>query len=155
MARAIRLDDEVDRRELWRWALAALIMLAAHLGIVATYMLLHRPDTGPTGAPVVVIDLSPYPAAPKQDQVELPPDQPMQEAQPEPEQRVETPPEVLPLPPMPTPEVVTTVLPPPPPEQVPEKKVDKPPPPKPVQAKKKPAPRTTPSASAPARADAP
>ena len=156
-ARALRLDDEVDRRELWRWALAALIMLAAHLGIVATYLLLHRPGTGPSGAPVVVIDLAPYPSAPRQDPVELPPDPPMQEAQPEPEQKVETPPEVLPLPPLPplpTPEVVTTVL-PPPPEQ-PEKEVeDKPPPPKPVRAKKKPAPRTTPTASAPTRADAP
>src|SRR5262249_21617957 len=131
-----------------------LIMLAAHLGIVATYLLLHRPDTGPSGAPVVVIDLAPYPSAPRQDPVELPPDPPMQEAQPEP-QRVETPPEVLPLPPLPTPEVVTPVL-PRPPEQRAEKKVeDKPPPPKPVQAKKKPAPRTTPTASAPTRADAP
>src|SRR5215510_8331718 len=128
-ARALRLDDEVGRRELWRWALAALIMLAAHLGIVATYLLLHRPDTGPSGAPVVVIDLAPYPSAPRQDPVQLPP--------------------------LPTPEVVTTVL-PPPPEQPAEKKVeDKPPPPKPVQAKKKPAPRTTPTASAPTRADAP
>ena len=155
MARAIALDDEVDRREVWRWALAALLMLAAHLGIVATYLLLHRPDAGPSGAPVVVIDMAPYPAAPQQDQVELPPGPPMQEAQPDPEQKVETPPDVLPLPPIPTPEVVTTVL-PPPPEQPPEKKVeDKPPPPKPVQAKKKPAPRTAPAASAPARADAP
>jgi len=138
-ARALRLDDEVDRRELWHWALAALIMLAAHLGIVATYLLLHRPGTGPSGAPVVVIDLAPYPSAPRQDPVELPPEPPMQEAQPEPEQKVETPPEVLP----------------PPPEQPAEKKVEDKPPPKPVRAKKKPAPRTTPTASAPTRADAP
>src|SRR5262249_17666128 len=153
-ARALRLDDEVDRRELWHWALAALIMLAAHLGIVATYLLLHRPDPGPSGAPVVVIDLAPYPSAPRQDPVELPPDPPMQEAQPEPERKAQTRREVLPRPPIPTPEVVTTVL--PAPEQPAEKKVeDKPPPPKPVQAKKRPAPRTTPNASAPTRADAP
>src|SRR5262249_33533800 len=141
--RALRLDDEVDRRELWHWALAALIMLAAHLGIVATYLLLHRPDTGPSGAPVVVIDLAPYPSAPRQDPAALRPDPPRQDGQPEPERKVQPPPGVLPLPPIPTPEVVTTVL--PAPEQPAEKKVeDKAPPPKPVQAKKRPAPRTTP-----------
>jgi len=155
MVRAIRLDDEVDRHELWRWALAALIMLAAHLGIVATYMLLHRPDAGPQGTPVVLIELAPAPVAPQQqEQVDLQPEPEMKEEQPEPERKVETPPEVLPLPPLPTPEVVTAVL-PPPPEQPPEKKVEDKPPPKPVEAKKKAAPKTTPKRSAPAPADAP
>ena len=62
-ARVIRDDDEP--RELYRWALAGLIVLAAHLALVATFVLLRKPDELPAGAPVVLVELAPAPSAGK------------------------------------------------------------------------------------------
>jgi hypothetical protein len=93
-ARVIRDDD--DPRELYRWALAGLIMLTAHLALVATFMLLRKPDALPAGAPVVLVDLAPAPSAPTEQPLDLPP---VVENVPTPPQPVEQ--EVQPTPPEP------------------------------------------------------
>jgi periplasmic protein TonB len=156
-ARAISLEREDDRGEFLRWALAGLVMLAAHAGVAAAWMLLHRPDLGPSGAPVVLVELAPLPSAPAENPLDVPAEQEMVQAPPEPdvqppqpeEEKVEPPPP----PPVPVPEVVTSVVPPPPEKPVEKKVEDKPAPPKPQ--KKPPAPRTAVRASAPAPAAAP
>jgi periplasmic protein TonB len=155
-ARAISLEQEDDRGEFLRWTFAGLAMLAAHAGIAAAWMLLHRPDLAPSGAPVVLVELAPLPSAPAEKPLDIPAEQEMVQAppevQPQPEEQAIEPPPPEPPPP-PVPEVVTSVV-PPPPEKPPEKKVEtKPAPPKPQ--KKPPAPRTAQRASAPAPAAAP
>jgi len=158
-ARAIRLEAEDDRGEFLRWTLAALVMLAGHAGIAAAWMLLHRADLAPSGAPIVLVELAPLPSAPAESPLDIPAERDMAQAPPEPEvqqqpeeEKVEPPPPP-PEPPPPAPEVVTSII-PPPPEHPPEKKVKtKPLPPKPQ--KKPPALRTAVRASAPAPSAAP
>jgi len=159
IARVIGFDDETERRDVLRWMLAALIMLAAHLGIVATAMLLHRPDRPASGAPVVLIELAPAPAAPAEQKLDMPNEQetppapPVEETPPpQPEEQV-APPEPLPI--EPPPPVVApmpeAVLPPPKPierkvEQRPEHMPER----KPEHKK-----QVVPRASAPSPAAAP
>jgi protein TonB len=175
-ARAIRDDDP---REICRWALAGLIVLAAHLALVATFVLLRKPDASPTGAPVVLVDLAPVPSAPSEQPLDLPPvvknvpPQPVEpdvqpmppepEAQPTPPQpQVAALPEPVPVeppPPVPAAEVVLPM----PPEKPVERKVEPPPKPREVPKreakpqerpkKKQPPPRT--AAGAPTQSTAP
>jgi len=179
-ARVIRDDDP---RELYRWALAGLIVLAAHPALVATFILLRRPDSLPAGAPVVLVDLAAVPAAPAEQQLDLPqvventPPQPVEEVQPTPPEPEVQPREAQPAPPEPQvaalPEPVPVEPPPPvpaaevvlpmPPEKPVEEKIETPPKPREVpkkdakkeQPKKKKAapPRT--AAAAPTRSAAP
>jgi protein TonB len=139
-ARVIRDDD--DPRELYRWALAGLIMLTAHLALVATFMLLRKPDALPAGAPVVLVDLAPAPSAPTEQPLDLPP---VVENVPTPPQPVEqevqpTPPEPEALPTPPEPQVAALPEPvPEPPPPVPAAEVVLPTPPeKPVEEKVEP-----------------
>src|SRR5262245_8516415 len=178
-ARVIRDDDP---RELYRWALAGLIVLAAHLALVATFILLRRPDSLPAGAPVVLVDLAPVPAAPAEQQLDLPqvventPPQPVEEVQPTPPEPEVQPPEAQPAPPetqvAALPEPVPVEPPPPvpaaevvlpmPPEKPVEEKIEPPPQPRDMpkkdakkeQPKKKTAPPRT-AAAAPTRSAAP
>ena len=94
-ARAIVLLQREDDADLKRWASAAAIVLAAHLGLIATYFLVfsHAPAGAPT--PAIIIDMAPMPVAPASP-VDLAPGPEMQEALPPPEPQV-----VEPLPPEP------------------------------------------------------
>src|SRR5262249_45494910 len=124
-----------DHREVLRWGVAGAIILAAHAALIATYLLLRKPEQLAYGVPVVTVDLAPAPAAPEVAELDLPQEQPMEKAEQDPEQKlapkVEEPP-----PPPPKPEVVTEALPPPKPKVEPE-------------TKKPPAPKTTPRTTAP------
>lgn len=134
-----------------RWLLAGAIMLAAHVGVVAIYLLLRPPlPSGAPAAPVVIMELSPIPVAPASP-ADLAPGPEMQEAPgPIPTERIEVRPlaapvvaDLPPLPPMPEAAVVGAPL-PLLPEVKPEPKVEpKPPDPqvKPVE-RQEPAPRT-------------
>lgn len=67
--RAIALLDYDERREFARWSIAAAAALAAHVGLVASYLLLHTPNSdGSPEAPLVIIDLAPLPVAPSSEQ---------------------------------------------------------------------------------------
>ncbi len=145
-ARAIVLLQREDDADLKRWALAAAIVLAAHLGLMATYFLVF--SHAPAGAPTpIIIDMAPMPVAPASP-VDLAPGPEMQEALPPPEPEVvePLPPEPLiePSPPMIQPLVALPEPPkePPPPPEVKEEPKVKPPEVKRVD-RKKPAPRTT------------
>lgn len=149
-ARAIVLQEHDDHGIL-RWVLAGAVVFAAHVGVVATYLLLA--PTAQQGAPVmpVIVDLSPLPVSPASP-LDLAPGPEMVEApMPPPEPQV-TPrlPEPLidPTPPIPFKPLVALPEPPPPqPPEVkeepkPEEKVERPPEQKRVD-RRKPAPRTT------------
>jgi protein TonB len=115
-ASALILPDRERHHEFGRWSLAAAIALAAHFGVVATYLLMPKP--GPQGAPVapaVIIDLAPEPVAPASP-LDLAPGPQTPEVQ-------ETPPEPVPEPvieppPEPLPKVEPLPEPPPPPPKV-------------------------------------
>ena len=68
-ARAIAPFEFDEQREFARWSVAAAVVLAAHLGIATSYLLLRnvQPD-GMPAAPVVIVDLAPLPVAPSSDQ---------------------------------------------------------------------------------------
>ena len=138
---SIAIFPDRDRAEFLRWGIASALVLAAHSGLIATYLLLHRPDRPPAGAPIVLVDLAPAPSAPDVAPLDLPPEPGMAQAQPEPPV-IEPPPEE---PPPPVPEVTTSIRPPPPP---PKPHVE-------PQRKKPPAPRTTARATAPVQSAAP
>lgn len=147
--RAIALLDHDDGPQFVRYGLAGAIVLAAHFGLMASYLLLRPAEPpGAPEAPVVIVELAPMPVAPASP-IDVAPGIEMQEAQPPPEPVVELPPPaplVMDLPPPPPdvqPDVVAAPK-PPPPETKPEvKPVDKPPPDvKPVDRQKS-APQTT------------
>lgn len=131
--RALILPGHDDGNDFRRWGLAAAIVLAAHVGVMASYLLLpETPPAGAPSAPAVIVDLAPEAAAPPSE-LDLAPGPEMQEAQPVPE-----PPKPEPLA-EPIPKVETpaeVVLPQ-------QEKVEKPPEEKKEVEKKPPAPRTT------------
>ena len=144
-ARAIHLLDDDRGHEFRRWSLAALIVLAAHAGLMGSYFLWHT--TAPAGAPeapAVFIDMAPLPSAPDsaKDAEQGPP---VEEATPPPEPQVMDiqPPEPVIEPPPPVPMESPVVLTPEPPKpQEVQKPKERPPEPKKVEHKK-PAPKTT------------
>ena len=146
-ARAIVLLER-DGIDVVRWIVAAAIVLAAHLGLMATYLLLvsQQPHGAPE-SPAIIVDMAPMPVAPASP-ADVAPGPEMVEAQPPPEpQVVDTPPPepiVEPPPPM---EMPVVALPEPPKEPLPPPEVKEEPKPPPQEVKrverKKPAPRTT------------
>jgi protein TonB len=163
-----------DRRaEVRRWTLAGLLVLATHTALVAGWVLLTPADRLAQGAPVVLVDLAPLPAAPVQapdsqaqpetqtapepDITEPPPETQTAELQPAPQPEpppVETPQE---LPPPETPQTVAAIPhvrpdvplpePTPPPQLQPRQASPKPPP-----APRKPDPRPRTKKPPPAQA---
>lgn len=133
-------DTGITRIDLSRWSIAALIALAAHVGAIASYLLLHQPNSS-SGTPVVMIEMAPVPTSAQVEPLDIPEEKPMEEAEVEPEPEVKPPDE------------------PPPPETQPQKAevvipVEKPPPPKPVvKPKKPPAPKTVARSGTPKQAD--
>ena len=91
-ARAVVLLEN-DGHDSARWALAAAIVLAAHLGLMATYLMFFaQKPQGVPETPAIIIDMAPMPAAPASP-VDLAPGPEMTEAMPLPEpQVIETPP---------------------------------------------------------------
>jgi protein TonB len=148
-ARAIVLLER-DGTDVARWIMAAAIVLAAHVGLVASYLLffMYQPPGAPV-MPAVIIDMAPMPVAPLSPiDAAVAPE--MVEAQPPPEPQVTEPPPPEPIleppPPVEKPVVALPEPPPlPPPPEVREeqpKPEEKPPESKRVE-RKKPAPRTT------------
>lgn len=139
---------ERDGHETARWALAAAIVLAAYLGLMATYLLLvPQAPRGAPETPAIIIDMAPMPVAPASP-VDVSPGPEMMEAAPPPEPQLLEPPPPDPIvePPPPAPVEPLVALPEPPPPRPPEVK-EEPAPEKPPEPKKtiskKPAPRTT------------
>ena len=67
-ARAITLYEYDERREFARWSLAGAIVLAAHVAMGASYLMLRHADlSGMPLAPPVIMDLAPLPVAPASD----------------------------------------------------------------------------------------
>jgi len=154
-ALSIALFDDRDPHELLRWGIAGALILAAHAGLIATYMLLRKPEAISAGAPVVMVELAPAPAAPEVAPQDLQPETPMQQADQPPE------PQVTPKveePPPPPPVVAKAEVVEPPPAPPPPVKAEVPPePPKPKtepERKKPPMPKTTAGAKAQAKAEA-
>ena len=82
---AIALLDFDERREVARWSVAAAAVVAAHVGIVASYLLLHAPQSdGSPMAPIVIMEFAPLPAAPASEQ-DIAVGPPQEEVKPEPE----------------------------------------------------------------------
>jgi protein TonB len=144
---AIVLLERDDGANVARWIVAAAVVMAAHLGLMATYLLFFsQPPQGALEAPAIIIDLAPLPVAPASP-LDVAPGPEMLEAAPPPEPQVEpVPPEPVlePTPPLTEPLVA---LPEPPKEPTPPPHVKEEPRPKPPEVKRveqqKPAPRTT------------
>lgn len=127
-----------------RWSVAALVVAAAHVGLIAAYLTVRQAQpAGARDAPAVIVDLSPMPAAPASP-TDAAPGPEMAEAEPPPE-----PPVVEPPPPEPQQVAAPPPLEPPlemPAVALPEPPAVKPPPKPPEHQKhierKPPAPRT-------------
>jgi periplasmic protein TonB len=110
------------RSDSFRWSLAAVAVLAAHLGILAAYLAL-RPDPGDQAqAPVIAVEFEPMPVEPAPAVAAAPemlPSPPLEEQEPPPPSQPLSPPEtqtmVMPLPDSEQPAVEV----PPPPKPVP------------------------------------
>src|SRR5262245_52756607 len=63
-ARAIALLDRDDGADLARWTLAAAVVLAIHLGLMATYLLLFQQQHSHGVSAPLIVDMVPMPAAP-------------------------------------------------------------------------------------------
>src|SRR5580658_4040526 len=83
-ARAIEWFEDDDPRDLRRWGLAALIVVAIHLSAIAAYVYVHLPDDNDDDATAITVDFVPgedaidqLPTAPvpeqQQPEVEKPP----------------------------------------------------------------------------------
>ena len=147
-ARAIVLLER-EGGDLLRWLLAGALVLAAHAGLLATYLLFARPaPQGALQSPAIIIDMAPAPVAPASE-LDVAPGPEMMEAMPPPEPQIQEPPPPEPIVELPPPPPVTPLvsLPEPPPPQPPEVKQEPapepPPEPKKVEKKNPPAPRTT------------
>lgn len=144
-AQALILSDTDRRSDFWRWGIAAVIVLATHVGLAAGYLLMPEPDAeGAAASPVVIVELAPLPVAPASQQ-DLAPGPEMVEAQPTPTPPQQTEPEIVqPVPKMEVPSEVT--LPEPTPkaaEKKPEEISDTPSSETPPAPQAAPAPRTT------------
>jgi periplasmic protein TonB len=85
MARATVLPAPEGGEDWARWSLAAAIVVAAHAGAIASYLLFAPVESpGAADAPAVIMDLAPMPVAPE-SQADLAPGPEMVEAQPMPE----------------------------------------------------------------------
>jgi protein TonB len=144
-SRTIILLDDDRGYEFRRWSLAALIVLAAHLGLMGTYFLFYKSQPqGMPDSPAILIDMSPPAAPPSPKDAEMGPVQEEVAPPPEPQVMEVTPPEPIIEPPPPVPMESPIVLTPEPPKpQEIEKPKEKPPEPKKVEPKKKPVQRTT------------
>ena len=144
-ARALILPVYGDGYDVRRWSLAAAVVVAAHFGLAASYVLFDtsEPD-GAVASPAVIVDLAPIPVAPS-SQLDLAPGPDMVEAQPTPKPPPQTKPEVVePIPRIETPAEVT--VPRPEPKAVAEKPKEEPDPQKSDTQRvdqNAPAPRTT------------
>jgi protein TonB len=96
-AGALALADFDSGAELRRWALAAAIVLAAHVGLASVYWLMPYPEAeGSAEAPAVIVDLAPLAASPSQQ--DLAPGPQTVEPQPTPKQEQTEPKVVEPVP---------------------------------------------------------
>jgi periplasmic protein TonB len=114
---------EPERRgDVFRWSVAAFVVLAVHLGIVVAYLAL-RPEGDQAQAPLVTIEVAPAPVEPpaaaavSPEMVPSPPDQQELRPPPQPQSPPDTQAMVTPLPESEQP----TVELPPPPKPVPTK----------------------------------
>jgi periplasmic protein TonB len=153
-ALSIALFDDRDRYDLLRWGLAGAVILAAHAGLIATYMLLRKPEAVSAGATVITLELAPAPAAPDVAPMDMRPEQTMEEAEQQPPEPQVTQPPVEEPPPPPVAKAEVVEPPPAPPEPVKKEVQPEPPKPKPKveERKKPPAPKTTSGSKAQAKA---
>jgi protein TonB len=111
-ARALILPVYGDGYDIRRWSLAAAVVVAAHFGLAAGYVLFDASELeGAVSSPTVIVDLAPIPVAPP-SQLDLAPGPEMVEAQPTPKPPPQTKPEVVePIPKIETPSEVTLPFP--------------------------------------------
>jgi protein TonB len=111
-ARALILPNYDDGWDFRRWGLAAAVVVAAHFGLMASYVLFDTSEPeGAAESPAVIVDLAPIPVAPS-SQLDLAPGPEMVEAQPTPKPPPQTKPEVVePIPKIEAPAEVTLPLP--------------------------------------------
>jgi protein TonB len=142
-AQALILSGQDWRAEIKRWSLAAAVVVATHVGLLGTYLLLPAPaQHGAPIAPAVIIELAPLAVAPSSP-MDIAPGPEMEEAQPPPETQPQPEPEVKAEPKIEAPAEVLLPLPEPKVEQKPEEKPEiKKTEPEKVE-RKPPAPRTT------------
>jgi periplasmic protein TonB len=122
----------LERYDLSRWALSAVVVIAIHAAAGILLLNWHEPVTGDEGRDAIVVDLSAFTGPPNESKYDLPPGplqlQPQMEAapQPEPPKPEERPQEKTEVPP-PQPDAEVTL--PAEPVKPPEKPVEQPAPP--------------------------
>ena len=125
-ALALSLYEDASPRDLVRWAIAGLIVVGVHAGVIAYFLATHQPDEIGDSGEVVSVELAPINSTP--DAVEedvAPAPETMVESQPVPDLPSEKPPDEIMVeqPPDETPTLVPIPL-----AKQPEKVEDKPPP---------------------------
>ena len=102
----------IDRYDLGRWALSAVLVIGLHAAGVTALLHHHEPVIGDEGGPAIVVDLSPFVTPPSESQQDLTPgpEQQMVQQPPPAPPREETPeeeekPKIEPPPPQPEAEV--------------------------------------------------
>lgn len=68
-ALALGWFDDEDPQDLRRWAIAAIIVLAVHIGAIASYLYVHEPEQIGDDSSVVAVELSPMDSAVEQPEI--------------------------------------------------------------------------------------
>jgi periplasmic protein TonB len=111
---ALGLYEPEHRRDVLRWSIAALVVIAVHLGVAVAYLAL-RPASfeGQAQAPIIEVEFAPAPAEPTAPPVpEMPPVRPTDQQEPPPPPQPEPPPETQAMQPPPTEPAVEVPSPP-------------------------------------------
>ncbi len=97
-ARALPWFEDEDPRDIWRWAIAALIVLCIHLGAIAGYLHVRQPDEIGDEAPAVAIEVSPSDDTVDQAEVTPVPEQEQKQVEEQPPPTPPPPPEAVAMP---------------------------------------------------------
>jgi protein TonB len=97
-ARALPWFEDEDPRDIWRWAIAALIVLCIHLGAIAGYLHVRQPDDIGDEAPAVAIEVSPSDDTVDQAEVTPVPEQEQKQVEEQPPPTPPPPPEAVAMP---------------------------------------------------------
>jgi protein TonB len=83
-ARALAWFEDDDPRALWRWSLAAAVVVTVHAAAIATYLFWHQPDDDIVGdeLPVISVELT-APQIDQQEQAKVDTPTPQQETSPD------------------------------------------------------------------------
>jgi protein TonB len=97
-AHALPWYEDEDPSDVWRWAIAALIVLSIHVGIIAAYLYVHQPDDIGDESPAVAVEVSPSDDTVDQAEVTPVPEQEQKQVEEQPPPTPPPPPDAVAMP---------------------------------------------------------